>query len=186
MQVLKDGDKIVCTRGCEPFTVGEVYEIGSVIAKSFSILAKGREYFGVIDEEGIKVSTTNFLIYFEFYVPNEELYQDSEGTILATKNGDPVGLIKTPTWTWTHTRSALVHVMLLGGCKYIMCEVADEDRDFEWIDSLDIVIITHTTIEDETCSIKFIDIDGEEHAAAQPVNLDGSIMSYGQYLKMKN
>lgn len=115
----------------------------------------------------------------------EELYQDSEGKIPATKDGDPVGLIKTSTWTWTHRRSALVHVMLLEGCKYIMCEVSDEDRDFEWIDSFDIVIITEAKFFFEEDKLKFLDINGDYHNAAQPVNLDGSIMGYGQYLKMK-
>lgn len=89
-----------------------------------------------------------------------------------------------PTLSWQHNRSALVHLMLMDGYKYIMCEVADEDKDFEWMDSLDIYIIT-SVIENEDGSLSFGDIEGNIHKAAQPIKGNGHIMSFGDYIKLK-
>ena len=88
------------------------------------------------------------------------------------------------TLAWQHNRSALVHLMLLGGYKYIMCEVAEEDKDFGWMDSLDIYIIT-TVVENEDGSVTFGDIEGNVHTAAQPIKGNGNIMSYDDYIKLK-
>lgn len=85
----------------------------------------------------------------------------------------------------THQRSALVHLALLEGFKYLLCEVVDEDRDFEWIDSLDIAIIVDFGIYHEGSRLVFIDIDGNEHNAAQIINNDGTVMGYKTYLELK-
>lgn len=85
---------------------------------------------------------------------------------------------------WSHERSSLVLLMLLNGFNYIMCEVAAEDRDFEWIDSLDIVIITGYE-EDKFGNYYFVDIEGEYHTAAQPIKPNGDIMGYDDYIKLK-
>lgn len=88
------------------------------------------------------------------------------------------------TLAWQHNRSALVHLMLLEGHKYIMCEVADKDKDFEWMDSLDIVIIT-TVAQKADGSLSFGDIEGYIHQAAQPIKGNGHVMSYDDYIKLK-
>ena len=88
------------------------------------------------------------------------------------------------TLAWQHNRSALVHLMLLDGYKYIMCEVAEEDKDFGWMDSLDIYIITGVE-EDNLGNYYFVDIEGEFHTAAQPIKGNGNIMSYNDYIKLK-
>lgn len=88
------------------------------------------------------------------------------------------------TLAWQHNRSALVHLMLLDGYKYIMCEVAEEDKDFGWMDSLDIYIIT-TAVENEDGSIAFVDIEGNIHTAAQPIKGNGNIMSFTDYIELK-
>lgn len=74
--------------------------------------------------------------------------------------------------------------MLLEGHKYIMCEVADEYKDFEWMDSLDIVIIT-TVVEMADGSLSFGAIEGYIHNAAQPIKGNGHVMSYDDYIKIK-
>lgn len=89
------------------------------------------------------------------------------------------------TLAWQHNRSALVHLMLLDGYKYIMCEVAEEDKDFGWMDSLDIYIITGVE-EDKSGNYYFVDIKGEFHTAAQPIKGNGNIMSYDDYIKLKH
>ena len=86
------------------------------------------------------------------------------------------------TLAWQHNRSALVHLMLLDGYKYIMCEVADEDKDFGWMDSLDIYIIT-TAVENEDGSVTFVDIEGNVHTAVQPIKGSGNIMSFSDYIR---
>lgn len=83
-----------------------------------------------------------------------------------------------------HNRSALVHLMLLEGHKYIMCEVSDEDKDFDWMDNLDIVIIT-TVVESANGSLSFGDIEGYIHQAAQPIKGNGHVMGYDDYIKLK-
>ena len=85
---------------------------------------------------------------------------------------------------WKHNRSALVYLMYLEGHKYIMCEVSDEDKDFDWMDSLDIVIIT-TVIENADGSLSFGDIEGNVHNAAQPIKGNGHVMGYDDYIKLK-
>lgn len=88
------------------------------------------------------------------------------------------------TLAWQHNRSALVHLMLLDGYKYIMCEVAEEDKDFGWMDSLDIYIITGVE-KDKLGNYYFVDIDGNVHTAAQPIKGSGNIMGYSDYIKLK-
>lgn len=85
---------------------------------------------------------------------------------------------------WQHNRSALVHLMLLEGHKYIMCEVSDEDNDFDWMDSLDIVIIT-TVVQKADGSLSFGDIEGHAYNAAQPIKGNGHVMGYDDYIKLK-
>lgn len=77
--------------------------------------------------------------------------------------------------------------MYLEGHKHIMCEVADEDRDFDFsegMDSLNIVVIT-TVVEHEDGRLSFGDVEGNIHNAAQPIKGNGHIMSYGDYLKLE-
>lgn len=88
------------------------------------------------------------------------------------------------TLAWQHNRSALVHLMLLDGYKYIMCEVAEEDKDFGWMYSLDIYIITGVE-KDKLGNYYFVDIEGNIHTAAQPIKGNGNIMSYNDYIKLK-
>lgn len=81
----------------------------------------------------------------------------------------------------THERSALVHLMLVDGYRYIMCEVAEDDEDFTYVGSHPIYIITDYTISGEY----FIDIEGNYYTAVQPIKSNGDIMNYDDYIKLK-
>lgn len=84
----------------------------------------------------------------------------------------------------TLRRSALTLHLLQEGHRYIMCEVADDDSDFDWMDSLEIFIIT-TVVEKADGSLSFGDIEGNVHNAAQPIKGNGHVMSYDDYIKLK-
>lgn len=71
------------------------------------------------------------------------------------------------TLAWQHNRSALVHLMLLGGYKYIMCEVADEDRDNNDSNSHKLFIIVETIdLGYEDGRICFRDIEGYVYSSS--------------------
>lgn len=72
-------------------------------------------------------------------------------------------------------RSPLTLHLLKQGYRYIMCEVADDDSDFDWIDSLDIVIITGYKRGNLGNTI-FLDVNGNEHKSAQPIDGMGCII----------
>lgn len=69
----------------------------------------------------------------------------------------------------TIRRSPLTLYLLNQDFRYIMCEVADDDSDFDWMDSLDIVIITGYKRGNLGNTI-FLDINGNEHKSAQPID----------------
>ena len=91
------------------------------------------------------------------------------------------------TLAWQHNRSALVHLMLLDGYKYIMCEVADEDRDNNDSDSHKLFIIVETIdLGYEDGRICFRDIEGYVYSSdIQAINSDGTVMTYDDYLMLK-
>lgn len=72
-------------------------------------------------------------------------------------------------------RSALTLHLLNQDFRYIMCEVADDDRDFDWMDSLDIVIITGYK-RGHLGNTIFLDINGNEHTSAQPIDGMGCVI----------
>lgn len=75
----------------------------------------------------------------------------------------------------TLRRSALTLHLLQEGHKYIMCEVADDDSDFDWMDSLEIVIIIGYE-KGHLGNTIFLDVNGNEHKSAQPIDSLGCIM----------
>ena len=75
----------------------------------------------------------------------------------------------------TLRRSPLTLHLLNQDFRYIICEVADDDSDFDWMDSLDIVIITGYK-RGHLGNTIFLDIDGNEHKSAQPIDSLGSVI----------
>lgn len=143
-----------------------------------------KDYQGAKIQDECKVLSN---IQGGLYVTNQR-----GGQIYSLRSLEASGVIKVmsshdtdvSTLAWKHNRSALVHLMLMDGYKYVMCEVSDEDKDFKWMDSLDIYIIT-TVVENEDGSLSFGDIEGNIHKAAQPIKGNGNIMSYDDYIKLK-
>ena len=72
-------------------------------------------------------------------------------------------------------RSALTLHLLNQDFRYIMCEVADDDSDFDWMDSLDIVIITGYK-RGHIGNTIFLDVNGNEHKSAQPIDGMGYVI----------
>ena len=91
------------------------------------------------------------------------------------------------TLAWQHNRSALVHLMLLDGYKYIMCEVAEEDRDNNDSSSRKLFIIVETIdLGYEDGRICFRDVEGYVYSSdIQAINSDGTEMTYNDYIKLK-
>ena len=87
--------------------------------------------------------------------------------------------------SWVHERSALVQIMLQDGLTHIMCEGSDEDKDFDKFEG-NIVVINSAEERTHPNRIVFIDVDGNEWGAVQPTKPDGSVMGYGDYLKLRN
>lgn len=80
--------------------------------------------------------------------------------------------------SWTHEGNALVSVMLLEGFKYIMCEIGEEDKQY-FNDATPRFIIEK---DEEGC---FIDVNGNMWQHAQAINNDGTVMTYDDYLMLK-
>ena len=72
-------------------------------------------------------------------------------------------------------RSALTLHLLQEGHRYIMCEVADDDSDFDWMDSLEIVIINGYE-KGHLGNTIFLDVNGNEHKSAQPIDSLGCVI----------
>lgn len=87
--------------------------------------------------------------------------------------------------SWEHKRSALVHIMLQDGMTYIMCEGSDADKDFDKFEG-NIVVINGVKDRTHPNATVFIDVNGNEWGAAQPIKPDGGVMSYSDYLKLRN
>lgn len=100
--------------------------------------------------------------YLKGYVWGSEISTDSEiGTINETSE--------------TLRRSALTLHLLQEGYRYIMCEVADDDSDFDWMDSPDIVVITRCR-QTYLGNTIFIAVDGSVYFAAQPIDSLGCVI----------
>ena len=82
---------------------------------------------------------------------------------------------KTNDTSKTLRRSALTLHLLNQDFRYIMCEVADDDSDFDWMDSLDIVIITGYKRVHLGNTI-FLDVNGNEHKSSQPIDGMGFVI----------
>lgn len=91
------------------------------------------------------------------------------------------------TLAWQHNRSALVHLMLLDGYKYIMCEVAEEDRGNNDSNSHKLFIIVETIdLGYEDGRLCFRDIEGYIYSSdIQAINNNGTVMTYDDYLMLK-
>ena len=100
--------------------------------------------------------------YLKGYVWNSEI---STGSEISTTNETSEPL----------RRSALTTHLLKEGYRYIMCEVADNDSDFDWMDSLDIVIITGHK-KGHLGNTIFLDVNGNEYTSAQPIDGMGYAM----------
>lgn len=86
--------------------------------------------------------------------------------------------------SWVHERSALVQIMLHDGLTHIMCEGSDEDKDFDKFEG-NIVVINSAEERTHPNRIVFIDVNGEEWCAVQPIKPNGHVMNYDGYLKLK-
>lgn len=81
---------------------------------------------------------------------------------------------------WTHEGDALVSVMLLEGFKYIMCELGEEDK--QHLDDNEEIPRFIVCKDEDGC---FVDVRGNMWQHAQAINNDGSVMTYDDYLKLK-
>ena len=79
---------------------------------------------------------------------------------------------------WIHEGDALVSVMLLEGCKYIMCEIGEEDKQYFKDETPRFIVCKY---EDGF----FVDVRGNMWQSVQAINNDGSVMTYDDYLKLK-
>ena len=84
------------------------------------------------------------------------------------------------TLAWQHNRSALVHLMLLEGYKYIMCEIGEEDKSY-----LTVGQETPRFIVDKYEEGCFIDVEGNMWQHSQAINSDGTVMTYDDYLMLR-
>lgn len=118
----------------------------------------------------------------EILKEDNKFFQDSEGTIPAKKDGDPVGLINgaDPSLHWVHEGSALVALMLQDGFNYIVCEVLEKDKKYFEEGGIPRFIIT----KDEDGF--FIDAKGNMWDGAQAILPNGDVMTYKDYLEIKH
>ena len=84
------------------------------------------------------------------------------------------------TLAWQHNRSALVHLMLMDGYKYIMCEIGDEDK--QYLDDNEEPPRFIVEKDEGGC---FVDVKGNMWQSVQAINNDGTIMTYDDYLMLK-
>lgn len=161
MSDLKVGDRLVCTKGYSYFKVGTLFNITNIIDKNAWVAETGGEsYVGHRVSSGIYMHIGNVICEFEV-LPPEKFEVPSRG-------------------------SKLTAYMLLDGCKAIVCEVSDDEKDFNKFDSIDRVVITQIQVIESESRQVFVDYEGYFHNAAQPINLDGTVMSGDDYKKLKN
>ena len=79
---------------------------------------------------------------------------------------------------WTHEGDALVSLMLLEGLKYIMCEIGGEDKQYLKDETPRFIVEK----DEEGC---FVDVNGNMWQHAQAINNDGTVMTYDDYLMLK-
>lgn len=80
---------------------------------------------------------------------------------------------------WVHQGDALVSVMLQNGFKYIMCEIGEEDKQYFKDDTPKFII------ESQDDGDFFIDTKGNMWQSVQAINNDGTVMTYDDYLILK-
>lgn len=80
--------------------------------------------------------------------------------------------------SWTHEGGALVSVMLQEGFKYIMCEIEEADKQHFRDETPRFIVEKH----EDGC---FIDVKGNMWQSAQAINNDGTVMTYDDYLMLK-
>ena len=81
---------------------------------------------------------------------------------------------------WIHEGDALVSLMLLEGFKYIMCEIGEEDK--QYLDDNEEPPRFIVEKDEEGC---FVDVNGNMWQHAQAINNDGTVMTYDDYLMLK-
>ena len=81
---------------------------------------------------------------------------------------------------WAHEGDALVSLMLLEGFKYIMCEIGEEDK--QYLDGNEQPPRFIVEKYKEGC---FVDVNGNMWQHAQAINNDGTVMTYDDYLMLK-
>lgn len=81
---------------------------------------------------------------------------------------------------WIHEGDALVSLMLLEGLKYIMCEIGEEDKQYLCMGQEPPRFIIEKY--EEGC---FVDVNGNMWQHAQAINNNGTVMTYDDYLMLK-
>lgn len=81
---------------------------------------------------------------------------------------------------WIHEGDALVSVMLQEGFKYIMCEIGEEYKSY-----LTVGQETPRFIVEKYEDGCFVDVEGNMWQSAQAINNDGTVMTYDDYLMLK-
>lgn len=82
--------------------------------------------------------------------------------------------------SWTHEGDALVSVMLQEGFKYIMCEIGEDDKSHLTMGQEPPRFIVEKY--EDGC---FVDVNGNMWQSAQAINNDGTVMTYDDYLMLK-
>lgn len=105
-----------------------------------------------------------------------KLFKELESTVKPYKKD--INMQDSQELRWTHEGDALVSVMLLEGCKYIMCEIGEEDKQY-FKDKPPRFIIEKY---EDGC---FVDVNGNMWQSVQAINNDGTVMTYDDYLMLK-
>lgn len=138
---------------------GHFYEHMSV---EHSEMGATMEYEYDFDDYTSNYELIDMVDYLKGYVWGSEI---STGSAISTTNDTSEPL----------RRAALTLHLLNQDFRYIMCEVADDDSDFDWMDSLEVVIITGYK-RGYLGNTIFLDINGNEHKSAQPIDGMGFVI----------
>lgn len=106
-----------------------------------------------------------------------KLFDDLENTVKPYKR--KINMQDNQELRWTHEGDSLVSVMLLEGFKYIMCEIGEEDKQYFKNKTPRFII------ESQDDGGFFIDTKGNMWQSVQAINNDGTVMSYDDYLMLK-
>lgn len=159
---LKQGDKIICTKAYHPFINGGIYEVSSTSGEYFMCNFDGWGFLGFLSGDTINIAVGDVLNTFDVY---------TSGGYSKSNLG----------------YSELIELMLSDGCTHIMCELTNTKGGFTLGEGLhDIGVVNWVERSPSIYGWLFETVDGNFYDEARAINLDGSVMTYQDYLKTKN